>query len=264
MEARSVTEHVTMFSSFVPMPGFGMVPVNAYLLRAEQPALIDTGMRAESSEFLDMLRSIIDPADLQWLFLTHPHPDHTGSLGALMAEVPHLRLVTTFMAYGLLSLTEDIPLDRIYLLNAGETLDLGDRSIAAVSPPTYDDPSTTAFLDTKSRVLFSSDSFGALLQAPAEYAEDIDREELLRGQQLWTSIDSPWLHNVDRQKFGSELKRIESLEPSWIMSSHLPPASTMTGAFLESLATVPDAEPFVGPNQAALEGMLAQLGQAPA
>src|SRR5690606_8287939 len=99
---------------------------------------------------------------------------------------------------------------------------------------------------------------------PAAHAEEVSRDELLHGQQLWTSIDSPWLHNVDRQRFGGELKRIESLDPAWILSSHLPPAESLTGTFLESLAAVPDSEPFVGPNQVALEAMLAQLGQVPA
>jgi len=261
METRTVTDDVTIFSSYVTLPGLGLVPVNAFLLKAEQPVLIDTGMVLESADYQKALRSVIDPQELDWLFLTHPHPDHTGSLKALMDEVPHLRLVTTFLAFGLLSLTEQIPLERLYFLNPGETLDVGDRLVAAIKPPTFDDPSTTALMDTRSRVLFSSDSFGALLQAPAADAEDVKLEELLEGQRLWTSIDSPWLHNVDRQRFGGELKRIGELEPSWILSSHLPPAKGMTETLLDSLAGVPDSQPFVGPNQAALTAMLAQMGQ---
>jgi flavorubredoxin len=35
------------------------------------------------------LRSVINPMDLRWLWLTHPDQDHLGSLRSLMAEVPH-------------------------------------------------------------------------------------------------------------------------------------------------------------------------------
>lgn len=86
METRSVTTDITIFSSHVPLPGFGVVPVNAYLLKAQQPALIDTGMYVDSDEFQAALRSVIDPEDLRWLFLTHPHPDHIGSLAALITR----------------------------------------------------------------------------------------------------------------------------------------------------------------------------------
>jgi flavorubredoxin len=261
MESRKVTDDITIFSSYVPFPGFGLVPVNAYLLKAQQPVLVDTGMYQDSATFQAQLRSVIDPADLCWLYLTHPHPDHIGSVKALLDQVPNLRLVTTFLGYGLLTLTEDIPLDRIYLLNPGEALDVGDREIAVLKPATFDDPSTTGFFDTKTRALFSSDSFGALVQAPANVAEEIKPDELLQGQRLWTMMDSPWLHKVDKQKFGAQLKEIGALEPSWILSSHLPPASTLTQTFLQSLASVPDSEPFVGPNQAALEAMMAQMSE---
>jgi len=45
-----------------------------------------------------------------------------------------------------------------------------------------------------------------------------------------------------------------------ILSSHLPAApGSMCDQLLASLENVPAAQPFVGPDQAALEQMLAQL-----
>ena len=262
--ARNVTEDIHILPSFSPMPGFGFVPINAFVLKAKEPVLIDTGAPIESAAFLEALRSVIDPLDLRWLWLTHPHADHLGSLNALMQEVPHLRLVTTFMGYGYLTLSYEIPLDRIYLVNPGESLDVGDRQLSAYRPPTFDDPMTTGFFDSKSKVFFSSDSFGALIPNPAPDAEAIGQEELLAGQRLWTAMDSPWLHNIDRGKFASELNVVRSMEPSRILSSHLPPATSLTESFLANLAGVPDSPPFVGPNQPALEAMLKQMTESAA
>jgi glyoxylase-like metal-dependent hydrolase (beta-lactamase superfamily II) len=260
--ARPITADIDILPSYFPIPGFGLVPVNAFVLKAREPMLVDTGLHQDHDAFLSALRSVINPQELRWLWLTHPDPDHVGSLRTLMAEVPHLKLITTFLGYGILSLTPPVPeLDRLYLLNPGETLDLGDRQITAYKPPTFDNPATTGFFDTKSRALFSSDCFGGLVQSPADAAEDIAAGDLRAGQTLWTTIDSPWLKKVDRATFASELNVVREMDPAYVLSTHLPPAHSLTEAFLTTLAGVPDAEPFVGPNQAALEGMLAGMKQ---
>jgi hypothetical protein len=63
---------------------------------------------------------------------------------------------------------------------------------------------------------------------------------------------------VDRGVFAADLDRIRALEPSMVLSSHLPPAQGATAErLLGALAAVPDAPAFVGPDQAALEEMLA-------
>jgi flavorubredoxin len=182
--------------------------------------------------FLDTLRTVIDPAELRWLWLTHPDRDHTGSLQALMESVPHLELVTTFLGYGMLSLLQPVPLERLYLLNPGESLDLGDRRITALKPPTFDNPATTGFFDDKSGALLSADCFGALLEKPADTADDLPTEELRAGQTLWATLDAPWLHNVDRTKFAHELDGVRRMEPALVLSAHLPPARSCTEALL--------------------------------
>jgi hypothetical protein len=49
-----------------------------------------------------------------------------------------------------------------------------------------------------------------------------------------------------------------------VLSSHLPPApGQMTERLLASLAAAPTAQPFVGPNQAALEEMLKKMTHEP-
>jgi hypothetical protein len=55
------------------------------------------------------------------------------------------------------------------------------------------------------------------------------------------------------------------MEPSMIFSSHLPPADArLTERLIANLAGVPDARPFVGPDQKGLEQMLAQMAGGPA
>jgi hypothetical protein len=69
-------------------------------------------------------------------------------------------------------------------------------------------------------------------------------------------VDAPWLHIVDRTLFAKNIDRIREISPKLVLSAHLPIARDMTDILLENLATVPEAEPFVGPDQQAFEAML--------
>ena len=254
-----VTNDIHVLPSYFPIPGFGVVPVNAFVLKSKEPVLVDTGLHQDSGAFLDALQSVIDPSDLRWLWLTHPDQDHVGSLRALLDMVPDLRLVTTFLGYGVLSLFEAVPLERVYLVNPGQELNVGDRTLTAVKPPTFDNPATTGFFDNKSRAFFSSDCFGALLSEPVDDAGAIEESVLRERQILWTSIDSPWLHKVDQTKFARELDNVRQMDAEFLLSSHLPPARGLTEFSIKSLASVPDAPPFIGPDQAALTAILVQM-----
>jgi hypothetical protein len=156
------------------------------------------------------------------------------------------------------------PTHNAWLLDGGYNIDIGDRTITPMRPVTFDNPSTTAFVDSKTRALFSSDSFGALLPETAEDATDVSEDVLRGGQVAWTTVDSPWLHKVDRGLLASELNAIRQLDPSIVLSSHLPPAKGITDFMLDSIAAAPDSPSFVGPNQPALEAMLAEMTGAPA
>lgn len=45
----------------LPLPGVGFLPVNAYLLMAEEPVLIDTGIGVDGEDFIAAVSSFVDP-----------------------------------------------------------------------------------------------------------------------------------------------------------------------------------------------------------
>jgi flavorubredoxin len=252
---------IDVIPTIFEIPGYGFIPINAFLLKAKEPVLVDTGYTLESETFMDTLRSLIDPADLKWIYLTHTDHDHIGSLHSLLDEVPHLRVITTFLAVGKMTLHNPLPMDRVYFLNPGHSLDLGDRTIRAIKPPSFDAPETTGFYDDGSGTLFSSDCFGALLSSPpGQSAADIPEQALKEGQTLWSTIDAPWLHKVDAGIFATELKKVNQIQPKLLLSSHLPAADGRSlSRFVDTLSAAPKAQPFVGPDQEGLQAMLAQM-----
>lgn len=241
--------------SYLPVPGLGVLPVNAFVVRAREPMLVDTGLAALEKEFMSSLRAVIDPAELRWIWLTHTDPDHVGNLRAVLDEAPRARVVTTYLGMGKMNMLGLSP-ERVFLLNPGQSLELGDRRIQALRPPTFDAPETTALYDPVTEVLFSADAFGALMPAPAESAADVGSEDLREGARIWATVDAPWLSLVAEAPFLASLDAVRRLAPKTILSAHLPPAERMTELLLEELAAAREAPLFEGPDQAALERMM--------
>lgn len=260
MRTYTVTDDVEILTTPFPIPGFGSVPINAFVLKGSEPVLVDTGPVVLADEFMDTLRTVIDPAELRWVWLTHTDFDHIGGLATLLAENPDLKVITTFLGVGIMSLSSPLPMDRVHLVNPGQSITVGDRTLTAYKPPVFDNPSTTGFFDEGSRILFSSDCFGAILDEVPDTAGDLSAGDLTRGQVFWATVDSPWLHKADDAALGRELDAVRSMDPAMILSSHLPPAGAeLTDHLLASIRSAPGATPFVGPDQDALVEMLRSM-----
>lgn len=55
---------IEVLTSNFPIPGYGFVPINAFVIKGSEPILVETGAAIESADFMQALRSVIDPADL--------------------------------------------------------------------------------------------------------------------------------------------------------------------------------------------------------
>ncbi|MGD8688838.1 MAG: MBL fold metallo-hydrolase [Gammaproteobacteria bacterium] len=255
-DPRPVAAGTTQIGAWMPIPGFGVLPVNTYVIQSAEPVLVDTGLAACRDEFMAHLRQTLDPTELRWIWITHADADHVGNLEAVLAEAPNARVVTTFLGMAKMGL-QGIALDRVHLLNPGQQLHVGDRLLRAVSPPTYDAPETTGLFDPSTRTLFSADSFGALLEAPVESASEVAASALRDGCIGWATIDAPWLSLVGSSELATALDPIRQLKPATILSSHLPPAQGLNDTLFGHLDAARSAPRFAGPDQKAFAQMIA-------
>ncbi|HEX2041636.1 MAG TPA: MBL fold metallo-hydrolase [Acidimicrobiales bacterium] len=251
---------VHVLPTSLPLPGVGVLPVNAYVLHSEEPVLVDGGIGADTDQFVDALASVIDPRELRWVWLTHDDADHTGSIQRVLGLAPRARLVTHAFAALRMSSWCPVPLDRVHAIRAGDRLSVGDRTLRAVPPPLYDNPMSTGLFDEATGSFFSVDSFGALLPQAVEDAAEVPHDALAGGMLAWATFDSPWAHLTDRQQYGRVLEGVRRLQPSRIFSSHLPAANgTSLDRFLQVLESVPDAEPAVAPDHEQFGHMVAAM-----
>ena len=266
MRTLAINDETTMFSSAVPIPTIGVLPVNAFLIRGEQPTLVDAGITPEQDDFEAALRALIDPADLRWIVLTHADRDHTGLLMRLLDAAPDARVVTSFVSLGIMSVgSEPIPPERAYLVRDGSTVDIGDRTLRAIRPPLFDNPGTVGFFDPKQNLLFSADCFGAPFASPegalADDVDDVSADDVAAGQLLWGSVDSPWAHFVDDARFAANVAGFVKDRPDTVLSTHLPPIRGDVDRHVKVLSGLPSSTPVATADQADLEKFLAEMAQ---
>lgn len=254
--AGEVAADTISLSSYFPLPGLGILPVNAFVIKAAEPILVDTGLSALRTPFLEALTRTIDPAALRWIWLSHMDADHLGNLEDILALAPHAKVVTNFLGMGKMIL-RNFDISRVHLLEPGATIDAGDRTLVPLKPAYYDAPETVGFFDTRTRVLFSADAFGALMQEPQDEAAAIAPQALHDGMMTWTAIDAPWLGMVDGAAFGRVLASIERLDPTAIISGHLPVARGITRAMLGSLSRAVSAGKIAAPDHDTIERLMA-------
>lgn len=257
--AQQVAPDTTSFRSFAPIPGLGILPVNAHLIHAREPVLVDTSWVGVSDAYIAELQKVIDPTDLKWIWISHTDLDHVFNLERVMQLAPNARVVIAGLGAAKFALRGNFDMSRLHVLEAGQRLDVGDRELVSLKPVIYDAPETNGFFDTRTRVLFSADAFGALLDAPHEETAAIPESVLRDGQTAWASVDAPWLGWADRAVFGQLLADVERLDPSTIISGHLPATSggmirTVLGNLLGSMG----AGRFPGPDRDTIEQLWAE------
>lgn len=165
------------------MHGFDGVTAS-FLVTGERVALVETGPKNRVDNVVAALEEAgIDSLD--WIVVTHIHLDHAGAAGTLAAlypnatvavhEVgaPHLADPTKLWAsasriYGdemehLWGGIDPIPETRIKVLNDGDKVDLGGRTLQAIETPGHA-YHHHAYLDDATGTVFTGDAVGVRLQ----------------------------------------------------------------------------------------------------
>ncbi len=244
-------------------PAFGAplsVNLNSLVIRGAEPVVVDTSTVANRTHFWDDLTSIVDPADVRWVFLSHDDDDHTGSLAKVLEMCPQATLVANWACLERMGSAISLPTDRLRWVDDGGSLDVGDRVLQAIRPPAYDSPTTRGLYDPTSGVYWASDAFATPMPSePVDRADELPPPMWAEGMAMFQHHAlSPWLSIVDRSLYAAQIQRIRALTPTVIVGAHTPVISgAAIDKAIEMMAAMPDTVPPPHPDQAALEAALA-------
>jgi flavorubredoxin len=143
---------------------------NSYFINSEKKAVIDVAKEKFSETYLTKLRSVTDPAEIQFIILDHTEPDHSGSLRILLELAPSATVVGSGNAIRYLEDIVNVPFKSL-VVKDGDTLDLGNKTLRFISAPNLHWPDSIYTLLVEDKVLFTCDSFGAHYCSPEMFSE---------------------------------------------------------------------------------------------
>ena len=147
-----------LFEGLWPIEREG-VSYNAYLINDEKKAIIDLSKAFKTDEFFDHIAEIVEISEIDYIIINHMEPDHTGVLRTLRKIAPHAIILgspkTKAMLESFYGVTE-----KVRVVEDGETLSLGRRTLQFFSTPFVHWPETMMTYETTHRILFSCDAFG--------------------------------------------------------------------------------------------------------
>ena len=134
-------------------------PVNfgCFLIRDEQPAMIETSFRHTFNLVHDAVRRLVDPAKLRYLVIPHFEMDECGSLNQFLAVAPQAEPVCSPVG-GIVTLGDFTERPPKVVAN-GEKLSLGRKVLRFVVTPWVHFWDSMLVYDETDNVLFTSDLF---------------------------------------------------------------------------------------------------------
>ncbi|MGD1917988.1 MAG: diflavin flavoprotein [Pleurocapsa sp.] len=146
---------------------------NSYLIRGDKTALVDTSHAKFRQLYLDTLKGLIDPTEIDYLIISHTEPDHSGLVKDFLKLAPQAKVVAAKMAIKFLEDLVHQPFEKQIVKN-GQILDLGQgHEIEFVNAPNLHWPDTIFSYDQKSGILFTCDAFGMHYCSQATFDEDL-------------------------------------------------------------------------------------------
>lgn len=150
---------------------------NSYLIRDKKTALIDTVWQPFDKEFVAKLKEEIDLSKIDYVIANHGEVDHSGSLCALMREIPSVPIYCT--ANAVKSLKGQYHQDwNFVVVKTGDTLDLGDTKLTFIEAPMLHWPDTMFTYMSGDNILFSNDGFGQHFASETLFNDSVDPHEL--------------------------------------------------------------------------------------
>ena len=202
---------------------------SVYIVDAERPALVDTGIGTHYETILDAMAEVgIEPADLEVVALTHVHLDHAGGVGHLVEACPNVTVYVHEIGAphlvdperlweGTKQVVRDqieyytepapVPEARVVELGDGGEIDLGDHTFEVAHAPGHA-PHQVVFYDPAIDGVFTADAAGIFTPSTGE-----------------VHVTSPPV-NFDLEQAVMDIETIREFGPGTLLYAHFGPEPT--------------------------------------
>lgn len=224
MALLKITDRVTLvgaddpglhyFDCLMPTP-YGTT-YNSYLVDGdEKSALIDPVEGSKIEQLFEHLDTL-EVKHLEYIVCLHAEQDHSGGAPMLLQRYPKAVIVATQKVADFLESHLHLPKDKMKIMNAGDTLELGGVSLECIPVPFAHWPDNTMYWLADEYLLFSSDLYGS------HYVPDVmekpdEKIQVEQSRTYFAEIMMPFRTHVARY-----VEKTRELDPAMICSAHGP------------------------------------------
>lgn len=201
-----------LFDALIPLPDG--TSYNAYLVKgSEATALIDSADPALQEDLMEHLQ---DVKHIDYVVSQHSEQDHAGAIPAVLERYPEARVLCNEKARDMLTSHLKVSEDRIQVVQDGETVSLGGKTLTFVYTPWVHWPETFCTHIPEDRILFSCDFFGSHLATTDLFVTD-EAQVYEAAKRYYAEIMMPF-----RKVIVKNLDKVDALDFDMIAPSHGP------------------------------------------
>ena len=203
-----------IFDQLIPLPD-GTTYNSYIIIGSEKIALIDT-VDASMPEVI--LKNLMDLniSRIDYIIAHHGEQDHSGSIPDVLKAYPMAKVVTNAKCKSELMDLLLISEDKFIVIQDGEEVSLGDKTLRFIFAPWVHWPETMLTYLPEDKILFSCDFLGAHYPADNLFLEDV-KEIYKPAKRYFAEIMMPF-----RTSIRKNLEKIKELDIRIIAPSHGP------------------------------------------
>ncbi len=196
---------------------------NSYVILDQKIAVMDTVDRNFKFEWLNNLDEALGGRKPDYLVVQHMEPDHSANIFNFMESYPDAVIVSSTKAFTMMKNFFGTEFeDRRIVVKEGDTLELGEHTLAFVAAPMVHWPEVIMTYDAKDKVLFSADGFGKF------GALDVEEDWACEARRYYIGIVGKYGAQVQ-----NVLKKAAKLDIEIICPLHGPVLSENLGYYLD-------------------------------
>ncbi|MHA1516911.1 MAG: FprA family A-type flavoprotein [Candidatus Heimdallarchaeaceae archaeon] len=201
-----------LFDSLIPLPDG--TSYNSYLIiGSEKNVLIDTVDPKMTDVLLTQLK---DVEKIDYIVSSHTEQDHSGAIPAVLKKYPSAVVFATKKGKEMLIDHLLISPEQIQIVEDGEEISLGDKTLKFIYTPWVHWPETMVSYLVEDKILFSCDFFGSHVATTDLYVKD---EGLVyeAAKRYFAEIMMPFSKIIRKN-----IEKVEKMEIQLIAPSHGP------------------------------------------
>jgi anaerobic nitric oxide reductase flavorubredoxin len=173
---------------------------NAYLIRDEKTALIDTVKANFAEELARNIEELTSFEKIDYIIVNHVEMDHSGSLPEIAKLAKNAKIIACQRGKDAIIEHFGSDFNRVEVVKTGDELKLGKHTLRFIETPMLHWPDSMFTYIVEDKILMSNDAFGEHYATSERFDDEVDQQELMEeAKTYYANILTPFAPLIIRK-----------------------------------------------------------------